>query len=65
MKTSTSSRLTRVILAAIFSEKVCMTVVIILGITSFFFSIADHPRLCSATVAIMLPWFIVSLRDAG
>lgn len=65
MKTSTSSRLTRMLVAALFSEKVCIAVVATFSIAAFFLAITDHPRLCSACVAIQLPHFITALRYKG
>lgn len=63
MKTSTPSRLTRVILAALFSQKACTSVIATLSIVAFLFAATDYPQLCALTGGIMMPWLFAGLRQ--
>lgn len=63
MKTSSASRLTRVILAALFSQKACTSVVATLSIVAFLFATTDHPQLCALTAGAMMPWMFAGLKQ--
>ena len=62
MNTSTPSRLTRTIMAAVFSEKASITIFCISAVATFLCAVTEHHQTGAIFGAMMIPWLMSALK---